>query len=117
MSLETQASTFLIFSHISFYPMVYPTTSQRELEAWSEGHQQALNLIDTMEEELKLFAHPTSAALPSIQARDESRQVFIVHGHDEEMKQHVARILSRLDFEPVILHEKPNQGRTVIEKF
>ncbi len=29
----------------------------------------------------------------------------------------MARLLARLDFEPVILHERPNRGRTVITKF
>lgn len=43
--------------------------------------------------------------------------VFIVHGHDEEMKQAAARVLSRLKLNPVILHEQPNEGRTLIEKF
>jgi predicted nucleotide-binding protein len=46
-----------------------------------------------------------------------SNKVFIVHGHAEDMKQAVARILAILGFEPVILHEQPNQGRTIIEKF
>ena len=29
----------------------------------------------------------------------------------------MARFLEKLDLEPIILHEKPNAGRTVIEKF
>src|SRR5437588_739521 len=35
------------------------------------------------------------------------RRVFIVHGHDEEMKQAVARTITQLGLEPIILHEKP----------
>lgn len=46
-----------------------------------------------------------------------NKNVFIVHGHDEEMKQSVARTLEKLDLEPIILHEQPNRGRTIIEKF
>jgi len=45
-----------------------------------------------------------------------SRKIFIVHGHDNELKQHVARILEKLDLKPIILHEKPNSGQTIIEK-
>lgn len=45
-----------------------------------------------------------------------SRKIFIVHGHDEAAKQQVARLLERLQLEPIILHEKPNKGRTIIEK-
>lgn len=44
--------------------------------------------------------------------------VFIVHGHDRDTKETVARFLSSLTGrEPIILHEQPNQGRTIIEKF
>jgi hypothetical protein len=45
-----------------------------------------------------------------------SRKVFIVHGHDEGMREAVARFLERIGFEAIILHEQANQGRTVIEK-
>jgi len=45
------------------------------------------------------------------------RKVFIVHGHDIGPREAVARFLERLDFEPVILHERPNRGRTIITKF
>ncbi len=45
-----------------------------------------------------------------------SKQVFIVHGHDGEAKESVARFLSTIGFTPIILHEQPNKGRTIIEK-
>lgn len=43
--------------------------------------------------------------------------VFIVHGHDEALKESVARFIEKLDLKAIILHEQPNKGRTVIEKF
>ncbi len=43
--------------------------------------------------------------------------VFVVHGHDDEAKQHVARVLSQFGLTPIILHERPNLGQTLIEKF
>jgi len=43
--------------------------------------------------------------------------VFIVHGHDEGSREAVARFLEGIGFEAVILHEQPNKGQTVIEKF
>ena len=45
-----------------------------------------------------------------------SNRVFVVHGHDNEMKQAVARTVEKLGLEAVILHEKPNRGQTIIEK-
>lgn len=43
-------------------------------------------------------------------------KVFIVHGHDEATKLSVARLLEHLEIEPVILHERANLSRTIIEK-
>jgi predicted nucleotide-binding protein len=48
--------------------------------------------------------------------RARSKKVFVVHGHDEGIKESVARFLASLDLQPIILHEQPNQGRTVSEK-
>jgi predicted nucleotide-binding protein len=45
-----------------------------------------------------------------------SNRVFVVHGHDGEMKQAVARTIERIGLEAVILHERPNRGQTIIEK-
>lgn len=46
-----------------------------------------------------------------------NKAVFIVHGHDEGAKESVARYLEKLKLKPIILHEQPNAGRTIIEKF
>ncbi|MBR0390712.1 MAG: nucleotide-binding protein [Oscillospiraceae bacterium] len=43
-------------------------------------------------------------------------KIFIVHGHDNEAKISVARTLEQLGLEAVILHEQPDQGKTIIEK-
>lgn len=45
-----------------------------------------------------------------------SQKVFIVHGHDGEARETVARFIGNLGLEPIILHEQANKGRTVIEK-
>lgn len=45
-----------------------------------------------------------------------SRKVFIVHGHDIAARETTARVLLSLNFEPIILNEQANRGRTIIEK-
>lgn len=47
---------------------------------------------------------------------DDVIKVFIVHGHDGALKEAVARLLERQGMEPIILHEQPNNGQTLIEK-
>ncbi len=45
------------------------------------------------------------------------KDIFIVHGTDDSAKDTVARYIVKLDLNPIILNEKPNKGRTIIEKF
>ena len=44
-------------------------------------------------------------------------KVFIVHGHDNELKLEVELFIKNLGLTPVILHEQINNGNTIIEKF
>jgi predicted nucleotide-binding protein len=80
-------------------------------QAWRSGKQKILNLFKTMLEELELFG-----ASKDVNDTDFSNQIFVVHGHDGAMKQEVARTLERLELNPIILHEQPNAGLTIIEK-
>lgn len=43
-------------------------------------------------------------------------RIFIVHGHDDEAKTTVARTIEQLGLEAIILHEQPDEGKTIIEK-
>lgn len=43
---------------------------------------------------------------------------FIIHGHDDKIKFEVARFIEKeLQKDVIILHEMPNKGKTIIEKF
>ena len=42
--------------------------------------------------------------------------IFIVHGHEEIIREKVARFLELFDLKPIILTEKSNEGLTIIEK-
>jgi predicted nucleotide-binding protein len=58
-----------------------------------------------------------SADIPTTVTRQVSTgEVFIVHGHDETAETKAARFIEKLGFKPVILHEQPNSGKTIIEK-
>lgn len=45
-----------------------------------------------------------------------SNKLFIVHGHDGEARETVARFVEKIGLVAIILHEQANKGRTVIEK-
>lgn len=44
------------------------------------------------------------------------RKVFIVHGHDNEVKQEIGRFIEGIGLDVIILHEQANAGMTIIEK-
>jgi len=50
-------------------------------------------------------------------SKGQTPTVFVVHGHDTEAKESVARFIEKLGMRAIVLHEQPSLGRTIIEKF
>ncbi len=88
---------------------------QRRERYWLSGQRESISFIDTMLEDIEL-GEPEQAQEVEGSRGPRSNRVFVVHGHDGEMKQAVARTLERVGLGAVILHEKPNRGQTIIEK-
>jgi len=73
--------------------------------------------LRSIKERLELIPMaPGVSGDPAKRAHSATKRVFIVHGHDEAAREGVARFLEKLELEPIILHEQPSGGRTVIEK-
>jgi len=92
------------------------------LHALRVGHLQGM-IAKTEAQDIQLLtAAHTSMAMAANNAEKatpvpDSKRVFVVHGHDGEAKEGTARFLEKLGLQPIILHEQPNSGRTIIEKF
>jgi len=99
-----------------------PGFSQWEVQAgYKRGIEAAIiqleSLRDLLKERLDDMAGPSVFPThPAQQQRPVGKRVFIVHGHDDAAKEVMARFVERLGLEPVILHEQPNSGNTIIEK-
>lgn len=78
------------------------------------GARRCLLALDRARELLPFLQQDDTPKLPK---PENVRKVFVVHGRDDALKNSVARLLERLELQPVILHEQPNKGRTIIEKF
>lgn len=75
-------------------------------------------LIEKLEERREDLPPPNLSPTTPTTQPPATREVFIVHGHDEAAKQEVARFVEQLGLKPVILHEQTNRGSTTIfEKF
>jgi len=44
-----------------------------------------------------------------------SRKIFVVHGHDDYVRDSLVNVLSTLKFEPIVLVQEPGRSQTVIE--
>ena len=96
--------------------MLRPPTDRERLDFMKDRVRRQISHLQSIIGRLDLYDEPSSSAEPQGEAAVSSR-VFLVHGHDDSSKETVARFLEKLKLEVIILHEQPNQGRTVIEKF
>ena len=101
-----------------FEPDPYPV---RRDNMYVEGLDSAASVLESMIDEIEEYWEEEPQTPPSSAVRENERtntkEVFVIHGRDNEAKETVARFLTKLELTPVILHEQPNQGRTIIEKF
>jgi len=85
-------------------------------ENFINGYTALKTLLEGFIEQLEAFGEPTEEKIIEATKHISSMEIFIVHGHNEEVKNELAIILNKLGFKPIILHEQANQGLTLIEK-
>jgi predicted nucleotide-binding protein len=108
------------------------TTLGDNIKDFHDDVKSHINALQSVKERLGLFEHvpesnpptpiPVTATVEQRQNRIgekkiKSNKVFVVHGHDDAAKLEVQQLLGRLKFEPIILNQQANKGRTIIEKF
>jgi predicted nucleotide-binding protein len=81
-----------------------------------EAIKRGINTLRSIGERLEFLAEPEAEA-ETRPTTPGGKQVFVVHGRDRALREQVARLLDRLDVEPIVLEEQPDRGRTIIEKF
>ncbi|ABD79977.1 nucleotide-binding protein containing TIR -like protein domain-like protein [Saccharophagus degradans 2-40] len=97
-----------------------PSPLQR-IKMFKDGIGKQITSLESILERLELIPEPSSTASFSQKATKTSSgdlsSVFIVHGHDDAAKVTVARFVEKLGLKAIILHEQPDKGQTIIEKF
>lgn len=89
---------------------------------WQEEQKACLEILNELRinnsENLdEVFFKKVQTKSPIKNTSVKSKKVFIVHGHDVLARTELARTLERIGLEAIVLHEQPNEGKTVIEKF
>jgi len=106
----------------SFYGLYERGTNKSILQEFQEqldykltNLKQLLAKVDLIKSEITDEKRTLTSTLENREGN--SNDIFIVHGHNNEVKVMVARTLEKLGLNPIILHEQPNAGKTIIEKF
>lgn len=116
------------FRNIIFYPRYAYATQSDEVNLCAEGLKEAKAYFEVYLEEIEdNCAENVSSDVSGISGEAKfvkekvnstrKRKVFIVHGHNEALKQEVARMVEKQGLEAIILSEQVNRGKTIIEKF
>ncbi|MDA3926849.1 MAG: nucleotide-binding protein [Kiritimatiellae bacterium] len=99
------------------------TPESRFQQAYVDGLNHAEGILKSMIEEIAEYWNDneidTDKNSEGSQIDDpvSNNKVFVVHGQDAGTKETVARFLSQIGLDPIILHEQASQGNTIIEKF
>ncbi|MBI3141839.1 MAG: nucleotide-binding protein [Bacteroidetes bacterium] len=105
-----------------FFGLVVGGNRQRdELKEFKDKVQNKINNLKQLVAKVELIKSevPDKVVSNSTTSSEDisNNNVFIVHGHNNEVKINIARTLEKLGLNPIILHEQANSGKTIIEKF
>lgn len=97
------------FKNIKFHPSIY--TSGTDLVG---------RCRKGLEEAKITFSDYLSEITDEVETKIETQRyldkIFIVHGHNGELKESVARVIEKQNIEAIILSEQANAGNTIIRK-
>lgn len=114
------SNSYFADEYSRFYGAVIGSDTSLALEVveFRDDTKDKIARLESIFERLELITE-NSSSNPRISRADHnnSRQIFVVHGHDEAARESLARFLEKLGLVAVILHERRNAGRTIIEKF
>lgn len=110
------------FKEISYCPSFFFSGQPDSVfdEAFLSGLQNAKAVLATIKKEVESYFPPDRSELAEKDVSllgTTTKDVFIVHGHDETLRLEVENVLRKLGLNPVVLKDQANEGMTLIQKF
>jgi CAP12/Pycsar effector protein, TIR domain len=94
------------------------TSLPAQIKEFHEDVGRYLRRLVSLKERLELYEEIAGAPRQEAQTPSGGTAVFVVHGRSDATKQAVARFIEQVSsLKPLVLHEQPSSGRTIIEKF
>lgn len=115
--MGAESHSYRDFSAIRYTPAVR-SPDMRTDGYRAAGVRNVVNVLKAAKEELQLQEETSATPNQEAPTQASADEIFIVHGRDNERKLDFARTIRAITgVEPIILHEQPNRGRVLIEKF
>ncbi len=111
------------FKDILFFSLSFNLYEEDEdsFQVFKDGSFSADAILNSMLKEIIEYGSGEEEVVSTIQIENSSSlrndKIFIVHGHNEILREQSLSLLSTLELESIILHDQPNKGQTLIEKF
>ena len=117
----THIEDFKKVDYLGAARFVLVDSDRENQEAYLSGLDDATAVLESMIDEVEEYWDDESPRSGSSSTKRVAppltNEIFVIHGRDNEAKQMIARFLEKIDLKPVVLHEHPDGGRTIIEKF
>jgi len=112
-----ESPTYKKFEDVEYFPSIY--FSGMDTSGYQPaGVLQVISILQSAKLEVELVDGNEPQAVLGDAELTRGDLIFIVHGHNEANKFELSAFLQALTSRaPVILHQQPNRGRVLIEKF
>lgn len=111
--------------HLSNDDILYVGDRQGNVYAWDfdkfamqlyQGNSRVINILEVNNDVIIIFEDSVVRLDLEVEKMKKKDKVFIIHGKNNELKREVQLLLERIGIDGIVLHERANKGRTIIDK-
>jgi predicted nucleotide-binding protein len=124
---SNEAATFenikfsITYLSFDFFRFSWKENILKEKEIFEKGLKNAIFYLKSYESDIlhdvDIEERGRKDSDKAINKTSHKKNIFIVHGHNDSIKDKVANFISKLGIEPIILNKQTNRGQTLLEKF
>lgn len=111
--------------YLSNDDMLYVGDRQGNVYTWDldrfamkiyQGTSRVVSILEINNQIIIIFEDAVIKLDLEVEKMKKKEKVFIIHGKNNELKREVQLLLERVGIEGIVLHEKADKGRTIIDK-
>lgn len=95
---------------------VYTWDFDRFAKGLYQGTSRVVTILEVNDQIIIIFEDSVIKLDWEVEKMKKKEKVFIIHGKNNELKREVQLLLERVGIEGIVLHERADKGRTIIDK-